>query len=56
VVDRNIKKALDPVTADYKELTYEAYGYGGVGFVVNVTAGPCTAGGDGLYPWAGGLA
>eukprot|EP00967_Tisochrysis_lutea_P132197 scaffold230571_cov35-Tisochrysis_lutea.AAC.3 len=25
VVDRNIKKALDPVTADYKELTYEAY-------------------------------
>jgi len=36
VVDRNIKKALDPVTADYKELTYEAYGFGGVGLVVNV--------------------
>jgi hypothetical protein len=37
VVDRNIKKALDPVTADYRELTYEAYGFGGVGFVVNVS-------------------
>ena len=36
VVERNIKKALDPVTADYKELTYEAYGKGGVGLVINV--------------------
>lgn len=26
VIQRNIKKAMDPVTADYKELTYEAYG------------------------------
>ena len=26
VIARNIKKAMDPVTADYKELTYEAYG------------------------------
>jgi len=36
VVERNIKKAMDPVTEDYKELTYEAYGYGGVGFIINV--------------------
>eukprot|EP00316_Scyphosphaera_apsteinii_P009513 CAMPEP_0119312392 /NCGR_PEP_ID=MMETSP1333-20130426/26242_1 /TAXON_ID=418940 /ORGANISM="Scyphosphaera apsteinii, Strain RCC1455" /LENGTH=234 /DNA_ID=CAMNT_0007317003 /DNA_START=207 /DNA_END=911 /DNA_ORIENTATION=+ len=36
VVERNIKKALDPVTADYKELTYEAYGKGGVGLIINV--------------------
>lgn len=36
VVDRNIKKAMDPVTADYKELTYEAYGMGGVGLIINV--------------------
>ena len=26
VIQRNIKKAMDPVTADYRELTYEAYG------------------------------
>mmetsp|Transcript_77171 Transcript_77171/g.231546 ORF Transcript_77171/g.231546 Transcript_77171/m.231546 type:complete len:285 (-) Transcript_77171:297-1151(-) len=35
VISRNIKKAMDPVTADYKELTYEAYGVGGVGMVIN---------------------
>ena len=35
VVERNIKKAMDPVTADYKELTYEAYGFGGVGLIIN---------------------
>ncbi len=35
VVERNIKKAMDPVTAEYKELTYEAYGYGGVGMIIN---------------------
>ena len=35
VVERNIKKAMDPVTADYKELTYEAYGHGGVGLIIN---------------------
>ncbi|KAL3893635.1 MAG: hypothetical protein SGPRY_014094, partial [Prymnesium sp.] len=35
VIQRNIKKAMDPVTADYKELTYEAYGIGGVGMIIN---------------------
>ena len=35
VIDRNIKKAMDPVTADYKEMTYEAYGAGGVGLIIN---------------------
>ena len=35
VVDRNIKRAMDDDTSDYKELTYEAYGHGGVGFIVN---------------------
>jgi YebC/PmpR family DNA-binding regulatory protein len=36
VIDRNIKRALEPDTSDYKELTYEAYGYGGVGLIINV--------------------
>lgn len=36
VVERNIKKALDASTADFKELTYEAYGFGGVGLIINV--------------------
>lgn len=35
VVDRNIKKASDASAVDYKELTYEVYGVGGVGFIVN---------------------
>jgi len=35
VVDRNIKKASESDAADFKELTYEAYGYGGVGFIIN---------------------
>jgi len=35
VVDRNIKRAMDADTSDYKELVYEAYGHGGVGFIVN---------------------
>lgn len=35
VVERNVKKAKDPVTADYKELTYEVYGYGGAGLIIN---------------------
>ena len=35
VVDRNIKKASEPNTADFKELTYEVFGAGGVGFIVN---------------------
>uniref|UniRef100_A0A7S0L731 Uncharacterized protein n=1 Tax=Coccolithus braarudii TaxID=221442 RepID=A0A7S0L731_9EUKA len=36
VVERNIKKAMDPAgAADFKELTYEAYGFGGVGLIIN---------------------
>ena len=35
VVNRNIKAGSDPNTADFKELTYEAYGVGGVGFIIN---------------------
>mmetsp|Transcript_5810 Transcript_5810/g.15838 ORF Transcript_5810/g.15838 Transcript_5810/m.15838 type:complete len:291 (-) Transcript_5810:206-1078(-) len=35
VIDRNIKRALQPDTSDYKELTYEAYGHGGVGLIIN---------------------
>ncbi len=30
-VERNIKKAASSDTQDYMELTYELYGYGGVG-------------------------
>ena len=33
VVERNIKKASEKAT-EFKELTYEAYGVGGVGFVM----------------------
>jgi YebC/PmpR family DNA-binding regulatory protein len=36
VIDRNIKRALEPDTSDFKELTFEAYGFGGVGLVINV--------------------
>jgi len=36
VVERNVKKAMDPTTAAAKELTYEAYGVGGVGMIINV--------------------
>lgn len=36
IVDRNIKAAsADKGGADYKELCYEMYGHGGVGFVIN---------------------
>jgi YebC/PmpR family DNA-binding regulatory protein len=36
IVDRNIKAASsDKGGADFKELTYELYGHGGVGFVIN---------------------
>lgn len=35
VVNKNIKRAMSTDTADFKELTYEAYGHGGVGLVVN---------------------
>ncbi|EEH53137.1 uncharacterized protein MICPUCDRAFT_42116 [Micromonas pusilla CCMP1545] len=36
LVDRNIKRATDGSQADYMELTYEAYGEGGVGIVIEV--------------------
>jgi YebC/PmpR family DNA-binding regulatory protein len=36
IVDRNIKAAsTDAAGADFKELTYELYGHGGVGFIIN---------------------
>lgn len=38
VVTKNIKRAMDTDTADYMELTYEAYGHGGVGLIINVLA------------------
>ncbi|MCB1135627.1 MAG: YebC/PmpR family DNA-binding transcriptional regulator [Chlamydiia bacterium] len=36
VIDRNIKKAASAEQADYHEMTYELYGHGGVGIVVDV--------------------
>jgi len=36
LVDRNIKRASDGKQADFVELTYEAYGHGGVGIVIEV--------------------
>jgi len=36
LVDRNIKRATDGSQADFMELTYEAYGAGGVGIVIEV--------------------
>lgn len=36
VIDRNIKKASSSDQADYAELTYELYGHGGVGIIVEV--------------------
>ena len=36
LVERNIKRATDGKQADYMELTYEAYGEGGVGIVIEV--------------------
>lgn len=35
-IDRNIKKASSGEQADYFELTYELYGHGGVGIVVDI--------------------
>lgn len=35
-VERNIKKALSADQADYTEMTYELYGHGGVGIMVDV--------------------
>lgn len=36
VVERNIKKASSADQADYSELTYELYGHGGVGIIIDV--------------------
>lgn len=33
VVDRNMKKASDKSQADFREISYEAYGAGGTGFI-----------------------
>lgn len=35
-IERNIKKASSADTQDYSEMTYELYGYGGVGLIVDV--------------------
>ena len=35
-IERNIKKASSADQADYSELTYELYGHGGVGLIVEV--------------------
>lgn len=34
IIDRNIKKASSADAADYDDVTYELYGYGGVGIIV----------------------
>ncbi|MCH9703854.1 MAG: YebC/PmpR family DNA-binding transcriptional regulator [Chlamydiae bacterium] len=34
VIDRNIKKASDPNTEDFVSVTYEIYGHGGIGIIV----------------------
>lgn len=36
IIDRNIKKASSADQSDYTEMTYELYGYGGVGIIVDV--------------------
>ncbi len=36
VIDRNIKKAASPDQQDFVEMTYELYGYGGVGIIADV--------------------
>lgn len=36
VVERNIKKASSADQADFSEVTYELYGYGGVGIIVDI--------------------
>ena len=35
-VERNIKKASSPDQADFMEMTYEIYGFGGVGLIVDI--------------------
>ena len=36
IIERNIKKASSADQADYTEMTYELYGHGGVGLIVDV--------------------
>jgi YebC/PmpR family DNA-binding regulatory protein len=36
IIERNIKKASSADQADYSELSYELYGHGGVGIIVDV--------------------
>jgi YebC/PmpR family DNA-binding regulatory protein len=36
IIDRNIKKATSADQADYHELTYELYGHGGVGLIIDI--------------------
>lgn len=36
IIERNIKKASSADQADYNELSYELYGHGGVGIIVDV--------------------
>ncbi len=36
IIERNIKKASSDDQADYTEMTYELYGYGGVGIIADV--------------------
>lgn len=36
IIDRNIKKASSADQADYTEMTYELYGHGGVGLIVEI--------------------
>lgn len=35
IIDRNIKKASNADQADYQEMTYELYGHGGVGLIID---------------------
>lgn len=36
LIERNLKKASEKDQADFKEMTYEAYGLGGVGVVIDI--------------------
>lgn len=36
VIERNIKKGMSQDTSSYENITYELYGYGGVGIIVEV--------------------
>lgn len=36
IIERNIKKASSTDQADYTEISYELYGYGGVGIIVDI--------------------